>query len=358
MLPTHVDWPEIDGVPLCFLAQIDLAKLPKPIWSGVGPRDGHLVFFKHPNRCAASVLHVKGDLAPRSADVPMPDSLWTGAPAPSLPYFNKFPVTVIEHIGQMPEPVGWMPGRSSLVQHPFGGDNETLDLTSPLHQPFDEVSLDLLIAFLSDAIDMRLRQCAIQLEKDPFEEARVKLLSIQNEANNTRQVFDEAAHDVKQGPFDLEKVTAFLDKVIALPLTHFDLKRGSDNKVVDLDLTDMALVDPQKSKWVGQYLSAHDVRLFARFVHDSNALPARLRDRIAQICEFRAAHESGGMSHSPHSFIYTPHGRSSQNEVLLELPSSHLNGWMWGDVRSLVFLIDREALKLGRFDEIKVDITN
>lgn len=361
MLPPHVDWPEIDGVPLCFLAQIDLAKLPTHIWSGLGPREGFLVFFNHPNRCDAKVLHVRGNLALCSADVPLPNFLWTrddGAAAPRYPYYNKFPVTATEHVGQMPEPVGWMPGRSSKFPPPFGGDKERLDVASPQHLPFDSASLDILITCMSDAIDMRLRQCALQLDKDPLEEARRKLLHIQSAANKTRKIFDGAVHNVKLQSFDPERIDAFVKETACLALTHFDLIRGSDNRAADINPVAMSLIDPDRSKWIGEYLNKLDNHLFQCFVQEPNKIPPHHRDRIEQICEFRAAHECGGMSHSPRGFIYTPHGSGSSNEVLLELPSSNLTGWLWGDTYSLVFLIDRKALKRGEFDKIMVDITN
>ncbi|WP_083217539.1 DUF1963 domain-containing protein [Thioclava sp. SK-1] len=358
MLPPHVEWPEIDGVPLCFLAQIDLAKLPTQIWSGLGPREGFLVFFNHPNRCDAKVLYVKGDLATRSADVPLPDFRDHGAAAPRYPYYNKFPVTAIEHVGQMPEPIGWIPGRSSKFPAPFGGDKEELEVANPQQLPFDATSLDIMIKCMSDEIDLRLRQCAIQLDKEPMKTARRKLLSVQTEATETRKAFDEALRNVKGQSFDPEKCAAFIRETGSLPLTHFELIRGSDYKVTDINPVFMSLIDPEKSNWSGKYLLKLNNYLFECFVREPDNMSALHRDRIEQICEFRAAHESGGMSHAPHGFIYTPHGQGSANEVLLELPSSYLTGWVWGDFYSLVFLIDRKALERGEFEKIMVDITN
>lgn len=64
------------------------------------------------------------------------------------------------------------------------------------------------------------------------------------------------------------------------------------------------------------------------------------------------------MSHPPKGFIYTPYGPSSPNEVLLELPTSDLLGWIWGDAYSVVLIIARNDLANGKFDNIIVDITN
>ena len=44
-LPDPFNWPQRDGKPLHFLAQIDCAALPPGIWGGLGPRAGWLAFF-------------------------------------------------------------------------------------------------------------------------------------------------------------------------------------------------------------------------------------------------------------------------------------------------------------------------
>ena len=159
MLPSDVAWPQIDGVPLDFLAQIDLAKIPPNIWSGLGPRDGHLVFFGHPDKCKAKVLHVCGDLSPRSADVPMPKdrpSIDERGHDSNFLRYNRFGVSATEHKGQLPSPP---------IPKPLGQDREMLDFAKPEHRPFNEASLASLIEHISADIDMRLTQCDYQLKR-------------------------------------------------------------------------------------------------------------------------------------------------------------------------------------------------
>ncbi|MEZ5754530.1 MAG: DUF1963 domain-containing protein [Paracoccaceae bacterium] len=360
MLPPNVAWPEIDGVALCFLAQIDLAKLPTRIWSGLGPCEGSLVFFNHPKRCAAKVLFVKGDLAPRSADVPFPEFMGSRdhGTSESYPYFNRFPVMATEHAGRMPEPVGWIPGQSKNFPPPFGGDTEKLDWALAQHQPFDAASLDILMKCMAGAIDMRVKHCAILLDHDLEDVARHKVLSIQGDAHKTREALDAVVREARLQPFDTETLAVFFRETAQLQLHSFELVRSNGNKITDIKPVPMLLSDPERSGWGRSYLAGLDRYLFDRFVQGPDSLPAHYRDRIERICEFRAAHGSGGMSHAPRGFIHTPHGRESSNEVLLELPSSTLNGWVWGGFNALVFLIDREALKRGDFSMIKADITN
>lgn len=45
-LDENVDWPRTrSGIPMTFLAQIDLSRVSKTLWDGKGPRDGMLLFF-------------------------------------------------------------------------------------------------------------------------------------------------------------------------------------------------------------------------------------------------------------------------------------------------------------------------
>jgi uncharacterized protein YwqG len=49
---------------------------------------------------------------------------------------------------------------------------------------------------------------------------------------------------------------------------------------------------------------------------------------------------------------------ASPNEVLLEIQTSNLVGWIWGDCYSIVLLIEREALRRGDFSNVAFDISN
>jgi uncharacterized protein DUF1963 len=66
MIPENLPWPQSVSSeypdkgerPLHFLAQICCADFPEELWSGLGPRDGWLLFFLDPNTCE---LEGKGD---------------------------------------------------------------------------------------------------------------------------------------------------------------------------------------------------------------------------------------------------------------------------------------------------------
>ena len=70
------------------------------------------------------------------------------------------------------------------------------------------------------------------------------------------------------------------------------------------------------------------------------------------------SHSPSLLVHVPTGHIYSPFGPGSPNEVLLELPTSTLAGWTWGDSYSIVFIIKRADLASGNFDNVVFDITN
>jgi hypothetical protein len=43
---------------------------------------------------------------------------------------------------------------------------------------------------------------------------------------------------------------------------------------------------------------------------------------------------------------------------LLELPTSNLMGWMFGDVDTLVLTMSKKDLAAGRFDAVRTQVSN
>lgn len=68
-LPAASHWPEMDGVPLQLLAQVDCAALPAELWDGLGPRHGWLTIFIEPIEFKVQVMHLAeaGQLTPGPA---------------------------------------------------------------------------------------------------------------------------------------------------------------------------------------------------------------------------------------------------------------------------------------------------
>src|SRR5262245_439250 len=75
-LPATISWPEIDGTPCDFMAQIALADLPAELWHGSGPRQGWLALFLHPTRYEHRLLFVP-EFGP-ARDAPKPPAAQDG----------------------------------------------------------------------------------------------------------------------------------------------------------------------------------------------------------------------------------------------------------------------------------------
>lgn len=81
-LPTHMDWPDLNGRPASFQAQIALDGFPDIVWQGVGPRHGWLVFFADPeDACAIAIRHVQGHVEERAQPASV-DHAWHWNMAP------------------------------------------------------------------------------------------------------------------------------------------------------------------------------------------------------------------------------------------------------------------------------------
>ena len=112
------------------------------------------------------------------------------------------------------------------------------------------------------------------------------------------------------------------------------------------------------SWWYHGYAGSLYGEALRAYTDNPAALHPELRARLETIWRFESLHECGAMGHVPTGHIYTPFGPGSPNEVLLELPTSTLAGWTWGDNYSIVFIIKRADLASGNFHNVVFDITN
>ena len=357
MLPNDVQWPEIDGTSLCFVAQIDLTKVPQNIWSGVGPRQGHFAFFIHSTELAAKVLHIDGKLEKRSGPSPVGAQWWRDHDdkfPPVSTHFPEWPVQLGRCFGALPEPAGWQKGKAPGFPKP--NEAQIFDLTNRAHHPFDERTLGLLIECIENELNARQASLSKFLEnkklKDDVAQAMKGLLTtVQSSSTEFLKIKDDLAPYTAN--FDHQNVEPYLHALDGLASGHTVYRKDDEEGCADVEVAHGKLI-----KYAGGFL--HLLERHARYAYIDN--PEKLSPDAKAGFEtrwaFDAVHEKGGMSHPPHGFMYTPHGPSTPNEVLLELPTSDLIGWIWGDTYSVVLTIARDDLANGKFDNITVDITN
>jgi hypothetical protein len=356
-LPKELAWPEIDGTPLCFIAQIDLTQMPENIWSGVGPRQGQFAFFIHPTETRAKVLHFDGALEKRPGPSPV-SSHWfsklNDKRPPISTYFSEWPVRLTDNVGGIPDPVGWNEEMGIGLPRPF--KSESLDLTDCAHHPFDEATLEALIETFDEALNGRMALAEKFLETKKLKEAvssAIKALHAELALSCKR--FAEIKGDLEPycKTFDRDGIVPHLNALTDLTIGHMTYQRDDEEGYADIEVSSGKLVGS-----VSGYLQILESHAKHAYLKSPEKLNPDATSRFEKIWAFNAAHERGGISHPPKGFIYTPHGPSSPNEVLLELPTSDLIGWIWGDMYSVVLTMARNDLASGKFNNILVDISN
>jgi hypothetical protein len=362
-LPKDTAWPDQDGVPLRFASQINLARLPSGIWEGVGPREGWLAMFLHPETHAAKVLHVQGEIEERNGPGQL-DASWARTYALSTPKIDKlprWPVTIAESRhgpkGAKITTVG------AMVEARLTGN---VDLRNPAIHPFDKQTLSILLDALETFFIQQVKDvCRFPVMKkvrpsDLHWMSETRELAFQNLAAFYSV---EATLVPCRYKFALEQVEEEIPKLAELPVYDFKYLKNDEEGYCCLEYrrtTRGAMPPPQwplKGWWdrYAQQLYWHCVNAYTT---NQESLHRALCELMEQIWRIEAEWRSGGMGHAPEGFIYTPHGPRTDTEVLLELPTSSMQGWIWGDCYSIVLLIKREALSHGDFSDIRVDITN
>lgn len=382
MLPEDTDWPSIEGDDLVFLAQIDMSKLPGSAWRGAGPRDGYLVFFIHPQNIKARVLHVKGALTERTGLSPfyaqcvrdIEDMHPRRKPSyiEDQTQFPKWPVALESGLPSQPIrtdmslKAGEDPNHPYPYPYPYG-----FSLTNRALHPFDGTTLTILIEELTKTFSGRLAQIDKFLsEKKLAENTKNALEAIKTETVETEKKFEElvARLNPLMEDFDCEKVSTILEEIGELPHGLINYAGDDPFGYAVIHVAPGDLPNRFKYKWKGgDYPKALRKRVRYAYVNGPDSLPGKLRERFEKEFKFLAAYEFGAMSHVPSRDVGTAYDAGSgdhiplldePNEVLLELPTSDLVGWMFGDMYSLVYLISRDDLIAGNFNGVFTSVTN
>lgn len=315
-LPKGAEWPVIAGQPAQFLAQIDCAALPDTLWQGTGPRHGSMAFFRAAAHDAGElpvrVLHVEGPLKSVSA----PDHQ---ARRPRWPLLVK----TADQDGSCAEGDDYAEPDWSVLHD--------VDLTHSGYQPFDWTSaamllnsIDALIASyakrLGDAARddqiMHLRQTS-----DGLAELRATLVVAQ-----TGQAFDDLALHTLQ------------DGLAALTLPENLRGAGASAK---------NLLPMSRHRCAAQAFFAPFERHCRQVYAESPChLPSAQRALFEPFWAHNARHETGriGTADLPAPISV------GEAELLLELPSSELLGWMFGEGRALRIYVTPDDLEQGVLD--------
>lgn len=358
-LPEGLAWPEQDGEKLLFLGQIDLAALPKDLWSGLGPRSGWLAFFA-PGKgdFTPRAIHFDGPLVDREAPLPN-NAAWTRI------FDFKEPRTFA--LPRWPVVVETIPGDAlhqnepeSTPTRPHGGS-----LLDPAYHPFDRATTELLLRTLGEGVTRMAQQIVRfpamkKLRPDDaawFQRRQPAIL------NTFVRFFEYEGQMRAANNYEPGAIAAFVAALGELDAYDMQYPRTDASGYAELVLHETRLLDlpspgAPSGGWWDHYVAGLNNHALVAYTKYPGKLPDAQRARLEAHWQAMSPWGLGLMGHAPMGHIYTEHGPDSPNEVLLELPTSNLTGWIWGDCYSLVLLIDRERLRRGDFGTILYDITN
>lgn len=365
-LPSGMDWPQIDGEPADFLAQVDCASLPPALWDGLGPRDGALAFFIHRRGYHMQVVHLRDTDAAVSPPLALDDPDGWFGPHGGLRFGDLEPFAV----RAFPEwPVDLVAVRPGDADPRIAADanepgatlyDRSYDIADPAFHPFDWGSMTALAALL----EMRLDRLTTEAVPPPgvSAEAIVELeqrAAINREARTRADEIIAIIHDsAAKEAFSASDATAVMAALHAIhwakAVHRIDPETGAEtHQIITLPLTTHR---SDANLWVHDYQTI----LFDRAKHawcaNPDSLSAPMRAFYEPYWRDLAAREMAAIGHEP--FRYVHDFDEDRDAVLLELPTSGLMSRMFGDGDNLVVTIDKADLAVGDFSKLRVQVSN
>lgn len=392
-MPASIKWPVgADGLPMQFLAQIDLSKAPNALWEGLGPRSGWLLFFTNYEFGGAKVIHTEKLGSSRTAP-PIPAS----RVSEYGPWFNTYGLSDVDlvHLGKtIPadhRPPYWPVDITTVAEGTWTQDwnyRQPSDGPSPLrrlHQtgydlreehlaPFDWHSVWLLVhasqckvwsiqkhvqkwlktaqnsieslekkrpdGYAKDVEAHHSKAVALQSNLDVLASTEAKLLALEKNALEL----------AKHRPFTVEIRDEYFAQITQLPIPRC---RDWGNEEPDF----LSLVStPDFEGGLRDYVNL--LLDYAKKLYSGSLKPLSppmLNFLINEVQHFGPT-EYGLSGH--HAIDALPAFNKDEEIGLLQLPSSSLMGWQWGDVHDVAFSISKSDLESHIFENIKLVVTN
>lgn len=334
-LPSGLAWPTRDQKPATFIAQIALRDVPEGMWADHAPTDGWLVIFVDRGGNGAHLLHTtelgsERDFPPGYENIGVAH-IYKDIPALQRLFGDPSQITARWPVRILPEEAP-----SSDAERPDALD----DQGKPLHQLWiskDEVGFDLRDPDWAP-FDVPLVQALLE-----------KSLDLLTQAENLPQwLLDKKARDGE----DLEERAA---KIAELRVLFKDLlARAETVEQTAANSSEMAqalfepLLDLQWSKNAFLFsLSSSDTFEFYesyvrhQYAQDPALVPLSIRRKLEPYWKRQAEVEVGFIGGDIREAFR--HAGIDETAVILDIPSSSLIGWEFGDASRLgVFLSEQD----------------
>jgi hypothetical protein len=351
-LPDGTAWPEIDGVPCDFYAQIHCPELPAAIWDGMAPRDGWLIFFASSSSLArVRVLHTTEPGRPRKA--PRPPGHYGGY-RDKRPRYNELAGNLENIPPRWPvaiEPVdeteGAVPRLPTMEERHALSSKRTALLAGPIDtprfRPFDFVPLRALI----EDFDAYL-----QLETSPEKRKQLRTADPEEKLYSARLLTFDEYDALKEACFaetDFEtfpttEAARLVEGLMNLSTRDWWQTRGSGR-------VEVLGTHPAPCSNYSQLLEVH---LRLAYAVDPTSLPPEHNAPFVEFWKLLASCEHAFMGGTPEGY---PYSELQIPVLLLELPCSDLLGWHFGDVSRLGFFISVKDLRKGNWDKAWGDVS-
>ena len=359
-MPSEIDWPELDGKPALFIAQLSCPHIPAEIWEGRGPRFGWLlVFMSQVRHGKTRLIHINrfgperippGPVRYPRTSVTRDDiiELATGRGGDIPRWPVEFTRPAPDEAGHH-ERAAKTKGDDNLAQRILA----ELDFTDPRFQPFDWGSVMVLVEVIDNDLAWQHKVVSALVET--------------------------GSEDLRTRAF-LDKLAATLTQVDALKselLNAYDSGLPFDDQLRDLALrglgmlkVDSATAGSSRDAPAMLSLLEHDqIRRdyfrwfdhYARLVYTEapDALPAEPRALFEELWAWHALHERGWIGGAvPATFPSACEEDGSAPVPILRLQTSDLMGWSFGDQDEFGVFLDALALEQGDFSAAFGAISN
>jgi len=397
-------WPDIREVPGEFIAQIACAGLPADIWDGLGPRRGSFAIFIHPRDGDVALLHVQE--AGEPVDPPHPLDTGGSFFAPNggvrfgdlMPFtrhaFPEWPVDLVAVRPGDPDP---------RVDDEDAGDDSVgyrlyrsgYDIADPAFHPFDWDSMTAMVEVLAMRIarywkpldgptpaDTQLASVERRLvkhdagDKDPLGREglvhmRAALEELHRATDAAREANDAARTRAEEiigivrdsAPkmaFSASDAAAVMEALHAIRWIKVNRKKDPEGRpgaeLIESLTLPLTQHHPDAPLWAHDYLSIWFDHAKHAYAADPDALSDAARTVLEPWLRDLAAREMPSIGHIP--FRYVHDYEEERHATLLELPSSGLMSWTFGDVDHLVLTLRKADLAAGRWDRPLVQVSN
>jgi hypothetical protein len=404
-LPAGMDWPATGDSAHQLLVQVDCSRLPAGLWEGLGPRHGWLAIFLDPQTVKAKVLHFPDAGEFRSSPPALKSCSILGydgakrAEASNYTWgFARWPIDIIPVAHGRDDP--YQAGKSQIRHERYRTRH---DIVAEHRWPFDWSTAQMMMDSALSAYEGRgskglpdfLKPEALAKSKQAIVDAE-RAGAASEQLADVRINHNERCAMVAVLEFNSTNCAAIVDRLRALKAK---VETMAASEAFSSDAIGTVMAEMKAMVWMhisvpppfrdGKQLSGaqrptEGVQTFALpltthdpsaapswvfdfetrlleaakqvYLQDPTALPPALVADCEEVWRDHAACEMVSMGHVPQGYVHEYD--ETEDVTLVELPSSNLIGWMFGDVDHLVITIKKTDLSRGDFSAPLVQVTN